>query len=659
MKKALICGGHGFIGHHLARHLKRLGYWVRTVDINDYVYGDLDVDDYVIGDLCDAETCNWVTRDPDGKPFHECYQLAACYDDQTEILSEDGWKLFKDLKNEKVATRTREGVLEWNKPTQHISYRYKGEMIHVTGRSTDLLVTPNHRMFVKRPFRKDFELLEARQCKKVHYRYCNRSGWIGVETDRFTIKTDKKYRKETFKKFDFQMDEFLEFLGYYLSEGSTCSKKNRTFVIHLANKDPVLIEKMFRVCQKLGYNPYRDRSTSMGVSFCSQVMLDYLFQFGLAPDKFIPTKIKNLSKRQLSILFNALMSGDGNSDGRAYNTTSKRLAGDIQEIALKIGYGTTLHKRPPANERCLTKYEVLLSKKRRDIIIINRPHSENYEGVVYCVNVKNHVVMVRRNGKTAWCGNCMGGAGMIFTGDHDAEVMHDSGLINLNMAEACRKNKTGQIFWSSSACAYNHLLQQDPNNPGLKEDMIYPAFPDSPYGWEKICSEIMWQAYARNYDMDVRIARFHNVFGSEGSWDNGKEKSPAAVCHKVAQAKDRDEIEIWGDGEQTRSFLYIDECLEGIRRLMDSDFCGPVNIGSDEIISINGLVEMVKGIAGKPNIRIKHVPGPLGVRGRTSDNTLIKEKLGWAPTQPLRVGMEKLYAWIEEQVRLGIKDSKA
>jgi len=329
-KKALVCGGHGFIGHHLARYLKKRGYWVRTVDINDYVYGDLDVDDYVIGDLCDAETCDWVTRGPDGKPIDECYQLAAN----------------------------------------------------------------------------------------------------------------------------------------------------------------------------------------------------------------------------------------------------------------------------------------------------------------------------------------MGGAGYIFTGDHDAQVMHDSALINLNMAEACRRNRARQIFYSSSACVYNHLLQLDPNNPGLKEDMAYPAFPDSVYGWEKLCSEQLWLSYARNFGMNVRIARFHNVFGMEGSWDNGKEKSPAAVCRKVARAKDGDSIEIWGDGEQTRSFLYIDECLEGIRRFMDSDFAGPLNIGSDEIISINNLVEMAKDIAGKPNITVNHVPGPLGVRGRPSDNILIKEKLGWAPSRSLREGMEKLYAWIEEQIRTGKLDEK-
>ena len=252
----------------------------------------------------------------------------------------------------------------------------------------------------------------------------------------------------------------------------------------------------------------------------------------------------------------------------------------------------------------------------------------------------------------------MGGAGVIFTGDHDAQVMNDSALINLNVSAACVANRARKVFYSSSACVYNHLNQLGTTDCSLKEDSAYPAYPDSPYGWEKLFSENLWQAHARNNGLDVRIARFHNVFGSEGAWDNGKEKSPAAVCRKVARAKDGDTIEIWGDGEQTRSFLYIDECLEGVQRFMDSSFQGPLNIGSDEMISINVLVEMVKDIAGKPNIKVEHVQGPLGVRGRTSDNTLIKEKLDWAPSKPLREGMEKLYQWIEGQVRNGVTDTK-
>jgi len=244
----------------------------------------------------------------------------------------------------------------------------------------------------------------------------------------------------------------------------------------------------------------------------------------------------------------------------------------------------------------------------------------------------------------------MGGAGFVFTGEHDADIMHNSALINLNALYYCHKKGIGKIFYSSSACAYPAYNQENPNNPKTSEDSVYPAAPDSEYGWEKLFSERMYLAFHRNYGLNVRIARFHNIFGPEGTWKGGREKAPAALCRKVAETKNGGEIEIWGDGEQTRSFLYIDECLEGVRRLMDSDFIGPVNIGSEEMVSINQLVKMIMEIAGK-NLTIKHIPGPLGVRGRNSDNRLIQEKLGWAPSRPLREGLEKTYQWIAKVVQ--------
>ncbi len=244
----------------------------------------------------------------------------------------------------------------------------------------------------------------------------------------------------------------------------------------------------------------------------------------------------------------------------------------------------------------------------------------------------------------------MGGAGYIFTGDHDADVMHNSATINLNMVYYGQKAGIKKIFYSSSACIYPAYNQKDPDNPNCSEDSAYPAAPDSEYGWEKLFSERMYLSFMRNYGLNVRIARFHNIFGPEGTWKGGKEKAPAAMCRKVAETPDGGEMEIWGDGKQTRSFLFIDECLEGIRRLMDSDFNGPVNIGSEEMIAINNLAKMAMEIAGK-KLKIKHIDGPLGVRGRNSDNKLIKSKLGWAPSIPLRKGMEKTYAWIEEQVK--------
>ncbi|RLG37768.1 MAG: NAD-dependent dehydratase [Candidatus Alkanophagales archaeon] len=253
----------------------------------------------------------------------------------------------------------------------------------------------------------------------------------------------------------------------------------------------------------------------------------------------------------------------------------------------------------------------------------------------------------------------MGGAGYVFTGDNDAAIMHNSALINLNVLETCRKTGNKRIFFSSSACIYPKYNQEDPDNPNCAEDSAYPAMPDSEYGWEKLFSERLYLAYHRNYGMEVRIARYHNIFGPEGSWNDGREKAPAALCRKVAVAKLKglDYIEIWGDGKQTRTFLYIDECLEGTVRLMRSDWTGPVNIGSEEMVTINQLAEMIMEIAGV-KLKIKHVRGPQGVRGRKSDNRLIFRKLGWKPSMPLRKGLEITYRWIEEQVRKAIKEGE-
>jgi nucleoside-diphosphate-sugar epimerase len=243
----------------------------------------------------------------------------------------------------------------------------------------------------------------------------------------------------------------------------------------------------------------------------------------------------------------------------------------------------------------------------------------------------------------------MGGAGYIFgEGEHDADIMHNSATINLNVLDIARKFSVKKIFYSSSACMYPAYNQLDPMNPNCAEDSAYPAHPDSEYGWEKLFSERLYLAYHRNYGIDVRIARFHNIFGPEGTWKGGREKAPAAICRKVASSEDG-KVEIWGDGLQTRSFLYIDECLEGVRRLMDSEIRQPLNIGSDEMISINDLTKMVAEISGKA-IEICNIPGPQGVRGRNSDNRLIKESLNWAPSAKLVDGIKLTYAWINSQV---------
>lgn len=252
----------------------------------------------------------------------------------------------------------------------------------------------------------------------------------------------------------------------------------------------------------------------------------------------------------------------------------------------------------------------------------------------------------------------MGGAGYIFTGAHDAAVMHNSVSINLNVLEYGYRAGATKFFYSSSACMYPEYNQLDPDNPKCSEDSAYPASPDSEYGWEKLFSERLYLSYMRNYGIQVRIARFHNIFGPEGTWTGGKEKAPAAICRKVAETEEGGEIEIWGDGRQTRSFLYIDECLEGVRRLMDSDFSGPVNIGSEEMVTINQLAELTMKVAGKM-LSIRHIDGPLGVRGRNSDNRLIAAKLGWTPSRPLKEGLQATYKWISSQVRETRPTSKA
>lgn len=234
----------------------------------------------------------------------------------------------------------------------------------------------------------------------------------------------------------------------------------------------------------------------------------------------------------------------------------------------------------------------------------------------------------------------MGGAGYIHTGNNDANVMHNSCLINLNTVEECRLKKVKKIFYSSSACVYNQL--------DCREEKAYPANPDSEYGWEKIFSERLYKAYNRNYGLDVRIARYHNIFGPEGSWNDGKEKAPAAMCRKAIMSDN--EMEVWGDGKQTRSFLYIDDCIEATRRLMKSNFIGPVNIGSEEMITINDFAKMAIKISGK-DIKIKNIDGPLGVEGRNSNNDLLENKLGWKPTSKLIDGMKKTYNWIENQIK--------
>jgi GDP-D-mannose 3',5'-epimerase len=243
----------------------------------------------------------------------------------------------------------------------------------------------------------------------------------------------------------------------------------------------------------------------------------------------------------------------------------------------------------------------------------------------------------------------MGGAGYIFTGEHDADIMHNSVQINVNVAKLATQRKVKSLFYASSACIYPEYNQMDPDNPKCEENSAYPAAPDSEYGWEKLFSERLYLSYKRNYGLNVKIARFHNIYGEKGIWNNGKEKAPAALCRKVAFAKKEDTIDIWGDGKQTRSFLYIEDCLDAFIQLTRSEFTGPYNIGSEEMISINEYAMLIAEIASK-EITLNHISGPQGVRGRSSDNCLIEKDLNWFPKYDLKAGTKLLYKWIESQV---------
>lgn len=249
----------------------------------------------------------------------------------------------------------------------------------------------------------------------------------------------------------------------------------------------------------------------------------------------------------------------------------------------------------------------------------------------------------------------MGGAGYIFTGENDAQVMHNSSLINLHVVNECVNKMVGKVFYSSSACVYPERNQMDPDNPRCEENSVYPAAPDSEYGWEKLFSERLYFSFKRNHGLNTKVARFHNIYGPEGAWNNGKEKAPAAICRKVAEAEENGVVEIWGDGKQTRSFLYIDDCLDAVRSLMESDFSGPVNIGSEEMIAINDFVKLVCQVSGK-NVEIRNIDGPTGVRGRSSDNCLIEEKLNWKPKLSLQEGIRRTYNWIAVQSMGGVTD---
>lgn len=644
-KRILVTGAGGFIGHHLVRFLKRKGYWVRGVDIKYPEFSSKDeADDFLLLDLRDFRNCMKAVKGID-----KVYTL-ACYDEKTEVLTEEGFKLFNKLKDDdRVATLNKDGYLEYQRPSKFYKYHYEGEMIHFQGRFIDLLVTPNHKMFIKRPAQKDWELREAEKCNLVQLRFKRDARWIGKESSKFLLPQRQGYHFNTKIKSSIKMEDFLEFLGFYLAEGSIrINKKKGTYRIHIANQNPKVIKKVKEVVKRIGYTPYEDKSSSYGINFCSKQLLEYLEQFGRARKKFIPKEIKQLSPRLLKILFNALMIGDGDTRKRTYYTSSTKLADDFQEICLKLGYAVSLKNRKREEGGKIIR----ISKKSKIPMIVEKPQRVQYRSWVYCVEVPNHIIFVRRNGKTAWCGNSnMGGIGFIT--EVGADVMYDNVLINTYIAKACLENKVKRLFFSSSACIYPTYKQEKPDVKPLKEDDAYPADPDNFYGWEKIYTEKMLEAFKKDYGLDIRIARYHNCYGPEGTYKGGREKSPAALCRKVAEASNPGEIEIWGDGKQTRSFLYIDDCLEGTHRLMETDFREPLNIGSDRLVTIDELADIIIKISGKKITKKYNLKAPQGVRGRNADLTLVKKVLGWEPKTTLEEGLKRTYEWILSQIKNG------
>lgn len=467
--------------------------------------------------------------------FHNIF--GPCFDDQTEILTENGWKFFESLtKTEKVCTLNIEtNKVEYQLPLAYQKYAYDGEMKRFTNQAIDLLVTPEHQIFWKSNVKSKWKLSKIcdisnkiiRFSREFNYDFesFNHKFWLDE-----CLKSDG--RKHQDKK-EISIDLWLQFLGWYLSEGS-CFRTPTNYTVCITQsqeKNPENCAQISKLLNEIGFT-YHINENNFIIS-SKQLFLE-CSKYGKSQNKFIPRWIFDLPNEKLQILFKTLMLGDGNKSSRRYSTSSKQLADDVQIIALRLGFGASISIEQ--NKQFII-YRVNFSNEKQHRVKIT---DEFYEGFVYDVTVPNHTLFVRRNGKVCWSGNC-------------------------------------------------------------------------------------------------------------GTWTGGREKAPAALCRKVAE-NDNGIIDIWGDGKQTRSFLYIDECVEGVLRLMNSDFIGPVNIGSDEMVTINELAQTIANIAGK-NISLNHIPGPQGVRGRNSDNTLICEKLDWKPTQTLREGLEKTYPWIKEQVK--------
>jgi len=480
--------------------------------------------------------------------LHNVY--GPCYDERTEVLTRKGFKFFKDLvfKDEIATLNSQTGYLEYHQPSAIQKLPYEGLMYKISSRNVDLLITPDHSMWYA-PRRTKSKSLHSFQfgkaedvCGRSHHILTRSAKWKGewntvwLKPKQVTNTLGYSLQKRNWR-WKVRLTHWLEFLGWYLAEGSTVKTGN--YIVFLAQRDPANQKEIAETVQKMGY---KARIIPTGVEVSSKQLYEMVEPFGHAHQKYIPYKYMLLPPRHLARLFRTLMLGDGDKDGGRYSTTSCRLADSVMEIALKLGYGVQVAKEPANNPGHHDMYRVHISKRGIHRILPHHINKLAYVGTVYDVTVPNHIVLVRRNGKIVWSGNC-------------------------------------------------------------------------------------------------------------GAFEGGREKAPAALCRKIALANNGDEIEVWGDGNQTRSFLYIDDCLEGLYAAQNSDHHGPINIGSEELVTVNELVDIIAKIAGKTIRKRYDTSKPQGVRGRNSDSSLALKVLGWSPKVPLEVGLERTYRWIEDQVR--------
>jgi nucleoside-diphosphate-sugar epimerase len=709
LKTALVLGGHGFIGHYLARDLKEQGFWVRTVDIKDFPYNDSfknEMDDYIVGDLRDINVCNSVFRGLSGKPFDEVYQLAACMggagfiftgDNDAKVLhdsmlinvnaSELAYKTgvgklffsssacfiagtlvytkegFLPIEKITMGTRVMAEDGNWHEVLNRTERNYEGNLCKISGLGAHpIICTPDHRFLTE-----DNNWVEAKNLDGLYMSELKPN----MESDENEIILEDDKYVEMFKELkNFNDPLYLLAEKYGTGPGVPYNWARQ-------NKYPERVDPVTKNCIKKDYNLglligivlsegwYEKNGNSERIVCCfgkheTDLIKEYeiLLQkvFGIYPEKIInyntrtAVKIHISSKRMIYVLNKLCNFKDGshNKSLTQFGMTgpedyrkgildgANKGDGSEQYIALGNYYR---HLWTTTSDVLAMQYSLLLkSFGIKNSISVNNEKSWQIEGRQGITKKLYQIYSKRKNTQIQ---------SIIILPNQKTKVY------NLEIKEVHSYIVEGLIAHN---CVYNQLNQESTENPNTSESSAYPAYPDSVYGFEKLISEQLYQSYQKNHGLKIRIARFHNIFGPEGAWNNGREKSPAAICRKIAQAKNGDTIELWGDGNQTRSYLFISECLIGIRKLMDSEFSGPLNIGSNEMVSINRLTEIVKEIANKPKIRIQHIPGPLGVRGRTSDNRLIKEKLGWVPNYPLTIGLRKTYDWINEQVIQNKKD---